>query len=221
MSDVLLVMFKPSGYGRICTPDEAKAFAQAWNAVLDWLQGADPDELPYSELVGEVARECALRTPRFPAYDVGLWAEQARDLDRLALPSGDAHPLPDLFGSLLTDLGLARTAVSDRRLNRVAIELIYGTTRTFHRHREGLVRRLLDGPVRVETWAGSRKEFAQAAKVLIRRTLSASPMSNLTHIEISPPSTFDQLIKATEIPNVPEWAMLEREGRACRTSPVN
>lgn len=118
--------------------------------------------------------------------------------------------MPVLLGAILSALGLSRTGGRVCWLNRVAIELIYGATRMFHQHREGLVRRLLDGPVIVEVWRGDRKELAQAAKVLVRRSLSSFSMSNLIHMEIAEQLTFQRLVQATNIPERSSSASVRR-----------
>lgn len=39
----LLVMYKPDGVRRHCSETETERITEAWNSVLGWLRGHDPD----------------------------------------------------------------------------------------------------------------------------------------------------------------------------------
>lgn len=41
----LFVMYKPDGLWPECSSTDIQRISDAWNAVLDWLRGRDPDEL--------------------------------------------------------------------------------------------------------------------------------------------------------------------------------
>ncbi|MPZ81910.1 MAG: hypothetical protein GEV28_16555 [Actinophytocola sp.] len=196
----LLVIYKPEGLRRVCTDDEARHLVLAWTSVLRWLRGADPDELPESALVGHVARKAALRIPRFPEYDVRLWAEHARGLAHLPNGNQAAGPLAGVVAGLLTSIHLQRTCQERCWLNRVAIEHLYGGVASFEPHRQVLIPRLLDGPVSIERWTGQRLELALASKFLVRRALSAEAVTNLVHVEITTADRAANLLKAVEIP---------------------
>lgn len=197
----LLVVYKPEGSRRTCTPGDVTRTLTAWSSLLDWLCGADPDELPESGLIGSVARKAALRTPRFGEYDVRRWAEQARDLDRPTGVSGCALiTLPDLAAALLEGIRLHRTHRQRCWLNRVAIELLYRQAQSFQRHRDVLVSRLLNGPVVIERWSGHRYELALAAKLLLRHTLSIQLAGNLIHMEITSSANAANIQKAVALP---------------------
>lgn len=183
----LLVVYKPDGLPRTCTDDEVQRAMIAWASLLSWLRGADPDDLPESELIGHVAREAALHMPRSADYDLNQWAQQGRSLDHL--PSHErprCGALTTLVPAVFTSIELQRR--NNKRccwLNRVAIELLYGDAASFRHTRETWVPRLLDGPVAIERWTGQRLELALAAKFLLRKILSAAPITNLVHIEVT------------------------------------
>ncbi|ONI87332.1 hypothetical protein ALI22I_23200 [Saccharothrix sp. ALI-22-I] len=197
----LLIVYRPDGVDRHCTEEETDRALTAWTALLCWLRGADPDELPESEVIGHVARKAALRMPRFPDYDLHLWLEHAGKLDRL--PSGDrpgALALPDLVNVMLASVQLQRTWQQRCWLNRVAIEMLYGRAASFQRHRHMLVPALLDGPVAIERWTGHRVELGLAVKLLVRKVLSATAITNLIHVEVTTAAKAADVVKAVEVP---------------------
>lgn len=180
-SSLLLVMYKPNGYARVCTASEVDSVLSAWNSVLGWLRGADPDGLSESHDVAHIVCKAALQTLRFPDYDFRTWSESA-----IGVPSvprrGAALPLPELGYGLYIGLGLERLRTSRCWLNRVAIEMLYGREPSFNEHRELLIPRLLDGPVQMEFWAGQRIPLAHATKFLLRHVLSSDKVTNLLHL---------------------------------------
>lgn len=182
MSDsLLLVMYKPNGYARVCTAAEVNTVLSAWNSVLLWLRGADPERLPESHHVAHVASKAYLRTSRFPDYDICTWSECAVGVP--LMPQRDAGvSLPEFGHDLYIGLGLQRLRTSCCWLNRVAIEMLYGRTPAFREHRELLVPRLLEGPVQMESWTGPRIPLAHATKFLLRHVLSAEKVTNLVHL---------------------------------------
>lgn len=198
----LLVMYKPDGLRRECSPAEVERINNAWRSVLDWLRDSDPDELPYADLVGEVARKAGLRTVRYPEYDIRTWAAQASTL-RSATGQRDratttTSQFVTVFGKILADIGLARRSSRRCSLTTEAIDLLYAAAPSFQRNRSVVTPRLLDGPVQIERWDGERAELALAAKLLVRRALSATGMTNLVHMDIAPPQHVDQVIRALE-----------------------
>lgn len=199
----LLVVYKPDGLPMNCTDDQARRIATAWTSVLRWLQGTDPDELPESDLVGHVARKAALRAPRYPEFNIGLWTEQARSLDpRPELAQVRCGPVGEVGTQLLASIGLERMQQHRAWLNRVAVELLYNRAGSFQANRDILIPRLLDGPVSIERWAGQRLELAQAAKFVIRQVLSTRKISNLVHMEIMTPVAIVGVLRAVEIPTL-------------------
>lgn len=181
MSDLLLVMYKPDGYTRFCTATEVDSVLSAWNSVLRWLRGANPDELPESYHLAHVTAKAALQTPCFPDYDIFTWSESAVSVPPVPR-RGAGMPLPGLGYDLYTGLGLVRLRISRCWLNRVAIEMLYGQEPSFHEHRELLVPRLLDGPVQMEFWTGQRIPLAHATKFVLRHVLSSEKVTNLLHL---------------------------------------
>ena len=199
----LLVVYKPDGLPRNCTDVQARRITTGWVSVLRWLQGANPDELPESNLVEYVARKAALRTPRYPEFDIALWAEQARSIDHLPEPDlAGCVPLTEVGTHLLTSIELERTHQQPAWLNRAAIELLYNHAGFFQANRDLLVRLLLDDPVSVERWTGQRLELAQAAKFLIREVLSAQAISNLVHMDLATAANASRFLRTVEIPTV-------------------
>jgi len=199
-SSELLVVYKPDGADRLCTEEESDRVLAAWAALLCWLRGADPDELPESDVIGHVARKAALRMPRFPEYDICLWAEQAGSLRRLL--SGETsgvRTLPELVNVMLASVQLQRVGQQRGWLNRVAIELLYSGADSFHQNREVLVPRLLDGPVSIERWTGLRIELALAMKFLVRKVLSTAAITNLVHAEITTAAKAVNVGKAVQV----------------------
>jgi hypothetical protein len=196
----VLVVHKPDGLRRVCTGGEARRIMLAWTSLLHWLRGADPDELPESELVGHVARKAALRIPRLPEYDIRLWAEQARGLERVPNGKATAGPLASVVTELLASIHIQRTHQQRCWLNRVAIEHLYGRVASFERNRHAIIPRLLDGPVSIERWTGHRLELALPSKFLVRRVLSTEAITNLVHVEITTAIRAANVLKAVEIP---------------------
>jgi hypothetical protein len=196
----LLVVYKPDGVRRACTGDEARRIALAWASVLHWLRGADPDELPEPDLVSHVARKAALRMPRFPEYDIRLWADQARSLDQIPKDTAVTGMVAEVVTELLQGIALRRAHHQRCWLNRVAIEHLYGGVASFERNRHLLVPRLLNGPVLIERWTGHRLELALATKFMVRVLLSGDEITNLIHIEITTATHAANLLKTVAIP---------------------
>ncbi|BCB78425.1 hypothetical protein GCM10022251_29950 [Phytohabitans flavus] len=194
----LFVLYSPEGSRRVCTSDEAGRALLAWTSLLRWLRGDRPDELPESEVVGHVARTSALRIPRHPEYDIGLWVRQARGLDRVP-GSGDidGRTLADVVGHLLASIDLRRADRQRCRLSPAVIEALYGRQRSFQRNRHAVVRHLLDGPVSIERWTGPRLELALASKFVARRILSTEAAVNLVHLEITTAARSVQVMRET------------------------
>jgi hypothetical protein len=197
----LLVVYEPDGLPTTCTDDQVRRITTAWTSVLRWLQGVDPDELPESDLVKHVARKAALRAPRYPEFDIGLWTEQSRNLDHLPeLGQAGRSSLAEVGTQLLVSIELKRTHLRGAWLNRVAIELLYNRTGSFQANRSILIPRLLDDPVSIERWTGQRLELAQAIKFLIRQVLSTQKITSLVHMEIMASVDAARVLKAIEIP---------------------
>lgn len=206
----LLVIYKPDGLPRTCTDQERQRVLTAWISLLTWLQGADPDALPESKVLGHIAGKAALRTPRFPDYDVRIWTQQAAGLPHRPSIPQHSDALHAVGTTLFTSIGLQQTSEKRCRLNRVAIELLYGDAASFQQARERWVPPLLDGPVLIERWTGHRLELALAVKFLLRNILSAEPITNLLHIEITTPDHTATIEKAVSTPVISQPARPQR-----------
>lgn len=181
----LLVMLKPDGDRRICTPDEVKLLTEAWEDVLSC--GAEPDDLVHAELVGAVTQKAGLRMVRFHEYDIRRWAGEAAKVGTTAplrLPARSQLPLLDVVAAHLNTLGFSLRSTARTWLNRVTIELLYRDAPKFNHNRELLVPQLLKGPVTVQYWHGAHCGLALTLKLLARRALSAAQLTNLLHIEM-------------------------------------
>lgn len=183
----LLVMLKPDGDRRICTPDEVRLLTEAWDDLLSWLRGADPDDLVHAGLIGAVAQKAALRMVRFHEYDIRCWAREATKVGT-TMPrpvlAWNRMPLLDVVAAHLNTVGFSLRGTGRRWLNRVAIELLYRDAPKFNDNRELLVPQLLKGPVTIQYWHGAHCGLALALKLLARRALSAAQLTNLLHIEM-------------------------------------
>jgi hypothetical protein len=182
----LLVVVKPDGFSRVCTPDEVGAVHEAWDDLIAWLQGTDPDTLRHSVIVARVAQRAALRMVRYPEYNIRTWADQAKPLipfHRIAFHDDTGQPLSQVAAELLQSLGFVEGETHCGWLNRVTIELLFGDAPMFHASRELLVPLLLKGPVLVQHWRGSRCELALAVKLILRLSLSTCALTNLIHME--------------------------------------
>lgn len=178
---LLLVMYKPSGAARSCMAAEVARVLTCWNSMLCWLGGADLEQLPARDDVAHIAQAAARRSPWFAEYDVRQW--QAMSVDVPLQPAVDTSmPLPDLGAHLHRSLDLRQLRCTLLWLNRIAIEMLYQGSPSFQRHRELLIPRLLDGPAQLEVWAGRRLPLVHATKLLVRRTLGTSGVTNLMHV---------------------------------------
>lgn len=179
----LLVMLKPDGAARTCSYDDVKSIIGGWADLLTWLNGRDLDDLHHRDLIRAVAQEAALRMVRFPEYDIRTWMSQAPHLITPTAAPTNGTQLQDVISEFLRNLGFRHEQSIDGWLNRVTIELLYRDSPLFDTNRELLIPRLLAGPVVIQFWRGNRRELAHAIKLLVRRALSVSEITNLIHIE--------------------------------------
>jgi hypothetical protein len=182
----IIVMAKPDGHARPCRADEVARIHGCWKDTISWLQGADPDELEYACAVRAVAQKAALRMPRYSAYDIATWIEQARDLPLTATETPDGGPLIWVAGDILASVAFTCTGNYSGWLNRITIELLYRQANAFRANRDLLVHSLLKGPVAIAFHEGSRGALAHALKLVIRSALTSTPSSltNLIHLDL-------------------------------------
>jgi hypothetical protein len=184
--NALLVLLKPDGDRRVCTTAEVELLTGAWDDLLSWLRGVDPDDLTHSALIGAVATKAGLRMVRFREYDIRSWAAEAARLGTTKppfLPTGKELPLVDVVAAHLNMVGFALQNETRTWLNRVAIDLLYRDAPKFHDNWEILVPQLLNGPVTIQYWHGAHCGLALALKLLARRALSTA-LTNLLHVEL-------------------------------------
>jgi hypothetical protein len=157
-----------------------------WRDTIAWLRGADPDDLEHASVVAAVAEKAALRMPRYSAYDIATWIEQARDGPVAASGDPDPAPLIEVAGGILNGLGFSCIGQYSGWLNRITIELLYRQANTFSANRELLVPSLLKGPVAIAYFEGTRTSLAHALKLVIRSALvsKTSSLTNLIHLDL-------------------------------------
>lgn len=179
----LIVMLKPDGAALTCSHDDVKSIIGGWADLLAWLNGRDLNDLHHRDLIHAVAQKAALHIVRFPEYDIRIWMSQATHLIAPTVVPTNGTQLQDLISELVRSLGFRHEQSIDGWLNRVTIELLYRDSPQFDANRELLIPRLLAGPVVIQFWRGNRRELAHAIKLLVRRALSVSEITNLIHIE--------------------------------------
>jgi hypothetical protein len=150
----IVVMAKPDGYARLCDAGDIERIRGCWRDIIRWLTGADPDELEHGEVVATVARKAALRMPRYSAYNVAGWIEEAAGLTEAEPDDASHRPLMCIVSELLEQLGFTATGQYTGWMNRVTIELLYRDATSFGANRELLVPALLRGPVAVSYFHG-------------------------------------------------------------------
>ncbi len=179
----LLVMLKPDGAALTCSHDDVKSIIGGWADLLAWLNGHDLNDLHHRDLIRAVAQKAALHMVRFPEYDIRIWMSQALHLITPTATATNGTQLQDVISELVRSLGFRHEQSIEGCLNRVTIELLYRDSPQFDANRELLIPRLLAGPVVIQFWRGNRRELAHAIKLLVRRALSVSEITNLIHIE--------------------------------------
>lgn len=181
----VIVMAKPDGHARLCGTTDVARIHSCWRDTITWLRGADPDNLEHAGVVAAVAEKAALRMPRYSAYDIATWIEQARDAPAAAPADPEPAPLIQVADDILTGLGFTCTGHYNGWLNRVTIELLYRQANAFSANRELLVPSLLKGPVSIAYFEGTRISLAHALKLVIRSALvsKTSSLTNLIHLD--------------------------------------
>lgn len=181
----VIVMAKPDGHAHPYGTVDVARIHGCWRDTIAWLRGADPDGLEHASVVAAVAEKAALRMPRYSAYDIATWIEQARDAPVAAPADPDPAFLIKVADDILTSLGFTCTGHYSGWLNRITIELLYRQANTFSANRELLVPSLLKGPVAIAYFEGTRTSLAHALKLVIRSALvsKTSSLTNLIHLD--------------------------------------
>jgi hypothetical protein len=182
----IIIMAKPDGHARPYGTSDVTRIHGCWRDTIAWLRGADPDDLEHASVVAAVAEKAALRMPRYSAYDIATWIEQARDGPVAASGDPDPAPLIEVAGGILNGLGFSCIGQYSGWLNRITIELLYRQANTFSANRELLVPSLLKGPVAIAYFEGTRTSLAHALKLVIRSALvsKTSSLTNLIHLDL-------------------------------------
>ncbi|MBE1875726.1 hypothetical protein [Myceligenerans pegani] len=204
--DAALVMYKPNGFNRPCTAGDRARIRVGWASVLAWLQGVDPDAVAEPDLVAAVARKAALRLPRNPEYDIAVWSALAEGVTALSPQAGSDVTVTSLhteFALLLKALGLACRDAVELTLTAPTIDVLYGRSNNFQRHRHLLIPLLTRAPVRIEVWTGENAALMLPAKLLVRRAMSTDGLTNMIHGEVDTAAsvweTFNAVRRAMQV----------------------
>ncbi|GAB3174513.1 hypothetical protein GCM10027059_46850 [Myceligenerans halotolerans] len=185
--DAALVMYKPDGFNRPCSSEDRARIRAGWASVLAWLQRIDPDTVAEPDLVAAVARKAALRQPRNPEYDIAAWSTLAESTTAPSSPTPGgvtATSLHTEFAVLLTNLGLVCRDAVELALTDPTIDVLYGRSNNFQRHRDLLIPLLTKAPVRLEIWVGDNAALMLPAKLVVRRAMSTDGLTNMIHGEV-------------------------------------